>query len=298
MSSGCREDECSNSRYSRSHNGSTGGVGGKNPDTSEAVKDKLLLAKYKNPHLERRPAEHETDVIVFGDPILSKRLSRSLLFDKALAEKLSLDVHFSPNRTDTACIVSATRSWRELTDGDVKVLLNEIKKIEELPSAIDTFLSTDEVVDLREIDLEDFIARNPKYLGDDLKLIERQYDITPTERIDLLFEDKNGAYVVVELKLGVVGRKELNQVKGYTHQIRKAGRLVKGILVCKDISPAFENAFKSSKDIKVWFYGWRFGLQPAWWRLKEKFKELWIHNALQRNGREIQTGKNKVPFHS
>ena len=95
-----------------------------------------------------------------------------------------------------------------------------------------------------------------------MKLIERQYDITPIERIDLLFEDKNGAYVVVELKLGVVGRKELNQVKRYMHQIRKSGRLVKGILVYKEILPAFKNAFKSSKN-KVWFYGWRFELKPA-----------------------------------
>ena len=142
-------------------------------DTQEAVKNQLIMDKYKNPHLKRGPYKDKQDVLIFGDPILSKKLSRPLPFDKNLAKKLSLNIPFDSKHSDNACIVSATRQWRLLTDNDVKFLLEEIKRVEAEPISSDILLSTDEVSELREIDLEDFIARNPSCLGKGLVLNAR-----------------------------------------------------------------------------------------------------------------------------
>ncbi|MFQ6095942.1 MAG: hypothetical protein ACE5NN_07340, partial [Candidatus Bathyarchaeia archaeon] len=60
-------------------------------DTSEAGSIRAICHKYQNPHIKeylegmRRSYD---DAILFGDPILSKKLSRPLPFDRTLAEKL------------------------------------------------------------------------------------------------------------------------------------------------------------------------------------------------------------------
>jgi hypothetical protein len=63
-------------------------------DTPEAVKDRNIVAKYKNPHivdfLDPEKGKYKEDVVLFGDPITSRVLDKPLLFDRSLAEKLSL----------------------------------------------------------------------------------------------------------------------------------------------------------------------------------------------------------------
>lgn len=95
-------------------------------DTKDVVKDPDLTSKYKNPHIalwqEAKQNSHGDDVMVFGDPITSRVLARPLPFDKKLVVRLSLNIPFPKGRPESLAIGSATRSWRQLTDKDVRIL--------------------------------------------------------------------------------------------------------------------------------------------------------------------------------
>jgi len=234
--------------------------------TEDAALNKAIVAKYHNPHIseylagERREGD---DAIVFGDPILSKKLQRPLRFDKNFADKLSLDIRFKKGFTENQCISSATRAWRELPESDVNVLLRDIERNEKEGFRVDTVLSTDEVLEIQEADLENFIVRNSELLGSGLVLKGRQVD-TSEGRIDLLFEDKSKNLVVVELKLGDIGKGALNQLRGYMHNFRKSSK-VRGVLVCKDILPAFVDEFEKLRDVQVFCFGWKLVINPRKW---------------------------------
>jgi len=62
----------------------------------------------------------------------------------------------------------------------------------------------------------------------------------------------------------LIGRGALRQVEGYMSKLKEATKKeVRGIIVCKGILPAFKDAYKKLRDVKVHYYGWRLGLQPA-----------------------------------
>jgi hypothetical protein len=222
-------------------------------DTSKAAINEAIASKYQNIHIkeyEKGERGDQEDAILFGDPILSRKLPRPLPFNQALAEKLSLDIPFSEDFTENQCISSATRQWRKLNEKDVKTLLQEIKKHEKKGIASDIVLSTDEVLEIREVDLENFIVNNVHLLGSHLTLIGRQRD-TRAGRRDLLFEDEDENLVVVELKLNEIGRYAINQLRGYIHELEvEKKKKVRGIIVCKDILPTFVNEFEKIRDIK------------------------------------------------
>ncbi len=229
-------------------------------ETPAAAKEKNIVLKYKNPHIKeylQNKRNYKNDVLVFGDPILSRRLDRPLEFNRKLAQKLSLDIKFRQGFTDSQCIGSATRQWRELSRRDVQALLNEIKDSETEGITIQKTLSTEEVTEIIEKDIENFIEANTKILGDSLKLTGRQID-TPVGRIDLMFEDSNKKIIIVELKLNKIGREALNQIRRYMNHVKKETRQeVSGIIVCNGVMPAFEDEFKTLKNVKILKYGWK-----------------------------------------
>jgi len=226
-------------------------------DTTDAVADRNIIAKYKNPHLlEGKRSSTTDDVLILGDPILSRVLDKPLLFDRVLAEKLSLNIGFPEGRTETQAIGSATRAWRELNERDVEILLESIKSTEMNVRGADTVLSTDEVTEIIEKDIENFIEKNPELIGKSLIFKGRQID-TPVGRIDMLFEGVNSS-TVVELKLNKIGREAVNQLRRYMNWLEKeTGKDVNGIIVCKGVMPAFQEEFKTLKNIKICCYGWQ-----------------------------------------
>jgi len=237
-------------------------------DTSEAASIRAIVDKYQNPHIEeylkgdRRDLD---DAVLFGDPILSRKISRPLIFDRNLAEKLSLNIPFRDDLTENQCIGSATRQWRKLTDKDVNKLLREIKKCEEEGFSADVILSTDEVLEIREADLESFIVKNANLLGSNLVLKGRQVD-TREGRLDLLFEGADENFVVVELKLHEIGRGAINQLRRYIRQIRKdTKKKVRGFIICKDILPTFVKEFRKLGNIQIFHYGWKLTIYPRQW---------------------------------
>lgn len=239
-------------------------------DTVDACRDRAIQAKYKNPHIveclaQKRPIHSDDDAIVFGDPIKSRAFEkRPLLFNRELAEKLSLNIKFPANRLETQVIGSATRAWRKLTDKDVKVLLKAIaaehKRVRQY-----SLRSSEEVAETLEKDIEHFIAHNPALLGNllgkRLKLAKQQKFIGDG-RLDLLFEDREENWVIVEVKLNRIGRDALQQIKTYIHDLREeTNKHISGVIVCAGVMPAFEDELRKQRDIRILVYGWDLRVQ-------------------------------------
>ena len=239
-------------------------------ETKKVVEDPDLVNKFKNPHIarceEHRRLPWQDDVIVFGDPISSRVLAKPLLLDRKLASRLSLDIPFPKGRLETQAIGSATRSWRRLTDKDVRVLQKEIRLCEESAEngnvpLLEGMLTTEEVSQVVEKHIEGLLARNPKLLGHSVNSVSRQVE-TDDGRIDLLLETKSRR-IVVEVKLHRIGRNAVRQLRNYMKWARKGRqkRSVLGVIVCEGVLPAFAEDLAKLKDITVMCYGWQLKLQ-------------------------------------
>lgn len=74
---------------------------------------------------------------------------------------------------------------------------------------------------ISEKDMEDAISVDPeKYLGEKgLKLIARQYSIG-NYRFDLLFEDRHGAKLIVEIQKGTLDREHHHKIQDYYEEYK------------------------------------------------------------------------------
>ena len=92
--------------------------------------------------------------------------------------------------------------------------------------------------DLSESEMEDAIAANPeKYLGEQgLKLIARQYRIGPYI-FDLLFEDRHGTKLIVELQRGTLDRNHTYKILDYydEYKTRKPKEFIDLMIVANKI---------------------------------------------------------------
>jgi len=235
-------------------------------DTVEVCHNKALRAKYKNPHIleclaGKRLSQGIEDAILFGDPITSQVLDKPLLFDKKLANKLSLNIKFPSNRSDTQIIGSAARAWRQLTHKDVNTLLKAIET-EKNRTHLKLLRSTEEVAETIEKDVEEYLSNNPDLIEKGLKLSERQLPIE-SGRIDLLFEDMKGNLTVVEVKLDRIGRDAFRQIQSYIHELRtkEDRKKVNGVLVCAGVMPAYDDDLRKQKEIRILIYGWEMKVQ-------------------------------------
>lgn len=201
----------------------------------------------------------DNDVVLFGDPIRSYALERPLLFNKALADKLSLNISFPSNRSETQIIGSATRAHRRLSDKDRDVLVKAIDSQKEQYRPL-LSRSTEEVSQALEKDIEDHIANSPGLIEKGLSLDGRQVIVT-SGRIDLLLKDGKGNRTVVEVKLGRIGRDAIRQIQGYIKDLRKVHKKVSGVIVCEGVLPAYEKEFRKQKKIKIHTYGWNLNVQ-------------------------------------
>lgn len=218
--------------------------------TEDAKKDELIILKYRNPHLYHEGSNNDT--IVFGNPIYSKILRHPLVVNEATQNKLSR----KPKSID--------RPWIKLNNEDVKFLLNEIDKYEKQSFLKDTFLSSNEVEQLQEEDIERFIESNPKLFDKSLNAHKRQYVLKSGDRVDLLLKDKE-RLVVVEIKKGAIGREAFKQIKRYLKEVKSEFRCkVSGVIICSDILPAFEDFFvkkAEEENIEIYLYSWKFNLR-------------------------------------
>lgn len=98
-----------------------------------------------------------------------------------------------------------------------------------------------------ETELEDWIAGNPRLLGEDLLVIDRQREIGGVGRLDLLCVDSAGKLVIVELKRGMGPREAVAQALDYaswfdTAQIEEVTEFARSFLG-KDLEEAFKEHF-------------------------------------------------------
>ena len=230
----------------------------------EAKKQKLIVNKYKNPHLLQDKLEAD-EVIVFGNPITSCTLKRPVPLTVDILNKLDRKPNLNANQKESAAITSALRQWKELTKEDVGLLLDYIIEYQQESYLKDTYLSNDEIEQIEEIDVENFIAANPKLLGVEFELFKRQHVLSDGNRLDLLLRNSDGGLIVVEIKKGMMGKEVYQQVRGYIKKIKEdfGTEDVKGMIVGSGVMPAYEEFYENvtaEKELQVRLYGWKFSL--------------------------------------
>jgi len=123
----------------------------------------------------------------------------------------------------------------------------------------ETRIEEEEVSFGLERDLEECISRNLKQLEEGLTLYStegssgRQYS-TDVGRIDLLTVDKEGNFVVIELKAGLATDRVVGQVLGYMRCVRKnlaKGKDVRGIIVADDFDERLKYAVAEIPKLKL-----------------------------------------------
>ena len=141
--------------------------------------------------------------------------------------------------------------------------LVKIEKIRELEEewGIEDFEETKTVSEVLESEIEASIRSNPEILEEGLKLVRPQYP-TPVGPIDILCKDKNGNFVVIELKRGKESDKVVGQIQRYMAWVSEnlaKNKQVRGIIALKEYDQKLEYAVKGSKfpiEIKI------FGKEP------------------------------------
>lgn len=231
------------------------------------INDPFILEKFNNHHLKKQISQLDTsEAIVFGNPIRSRVLENPLEITPNILKQLSRKANLNPNQTPLAAITSALRTWKELDDKDVTLLLDLINENEKSGRLSNTTLSTEEVFQILERDIEKFIAKNPEILGHGYILEKQQHVFSDDSRLDLLLYDQMNDYrVVVEIKKGMIGREAKQQIKHYMKLCKnELGYYnIKGIIVCAGILPYFESELLEAKkdNIFVKTFGWNFNIK-------------------------------------
>ncbi|PFJ17581.1 hypothetical protein COD67_01840 [Bacillus cereus] len=230
----------------------------------EARSNKFIKEKYKNPHLLKEQNERD-EVIVFGNPIFSRVLDMPLQLQKSLLLQLSRKPNFNNEQTYQDSMTSALRTMKELNDADIDLLLFHIKECQKKSCLTDTLLSSEEVQQVKESDIEKFLIQQHRLLDSNTVFLKNQYVLPSGKRLDILLQKSDGGgYIIVEIKKGDIGRDDINQLKGYIKELKveKNTKEVKGIMVCKGVLPYFENDinYLSSELIEICTYAWKFSL--------------------------------------
>ncbi|TDL77627.1 DUF91 domain-containing protein [Rhodococcus qingshengii] len=229
----------------------------------DIIDDALFRDKYNNHHLLKDKSQldiHES--IVFGNPIRSKILDVPLELNERFLKQLSRPANLNPNQTPLAAMSSALRKWKLLSNSDIKLLLDLIRENDKKGRLTNKLLSTEEVFQVLERDIEKFIASNPEILGRGLRVLKQQYIFSDNSRLDLLLHNPmNNEILVVEIKKDKIGREVKQQIKHYMELCKnELGYTdIKGLIVCPGILPYFEEEMSAAKkeNIFVKTFGWK-----------------------------------------
>jgi endonuclease len=116
-----------------------------------------------------------------------------------------------------------------------------------------------------EKDLQRYLADNLECIESGLKLYVDddgvkglEYDAGGGRRIDILANDKSGAFVVLELKVSRGYDRVVGQLLRYVNWVRKEvadpGQRVRGIIICRTMSEDLRLACASIKDVELYEY--------------------------------------------
>lgn len=108
--------------------------------------------------------------------------------------------------------------------------------------------STDLVLVGSEKDLVEALVRNPSFIEEGLEILGVEVPVE-AGHIDILARDKEGRYVVIEVKRDLATHEAVFQLARYVESYRRKGHAARGVLVAGDISASAYEYLK------------RFGLQ-------------------------------------
>ena len=149
---------------------------------------------------------------------------------------------------------------------DAREYYQRIGRIDAAAEALtreDTGISRKRVDEYRRVQvlervLEDILEHNLEELEQGLKLVGRQFS-TAVGPIDLLAQDQNGAYVVIELKRGRTGDRVIGQVARYlgwvTERMARGNKKkVRAIVVGREYDAGFASAITQFGNISPYTY--------------------------------------------
>ncbi|WP_298825359.1 endonuclease NucS domain-containing protein [uncultured Planococcus sp.] len=238
---------------------------------NEARANPLIMQKYQNPHLANKHS-HVNEVIVFGHPIESFELVNSIEMNEELLGQLGITFDPYTNFTVFGSLTSKFRNWYTLNDEQVQLLMKLIfDKTQQKMSSPNLQLSSNEIPQLLERDIENLIANSPHLIGQNLFLKEQQYVFeTTNKRLDLLLENKvTGELTIVEIKKDAIDLKALTQLGEYIEEYKKleGNKTINGVLIGNGVLPYFEEQIIEKLRAKNWRllnYGWLFSLQEPY----------------------------------
>lgn len=116
-----------------------------------------------------------------------------------------------------------------------------------------------------EADLEAYLADHLDSLEKGLKLHERQY-VTPAGRIDLLGKDREGNFVIIEVKAGSASDRTMGQLMRYIGAVQRLlskDRPVRGIIVCETATTNLKYAAAAMNRVLIKEYQVQFSFTDA-----------------------------------
>jgi len=119
----------------------------------------------------------------------------------------------------------------------------------------------------KEEQIEDILVRFPQILEKGIELIERQ-KLKERGKPDLVFRDKNGDILVVEVKRGEATRQTADTLAGYIddQKIKYKGKKIRGWIVCGEVNSKIKEAVERLKpkyDISIKKFDFLFKLEDV-----------------------------------
>jgi len=130
-------------------------------------------------------------------------------------------------------------------------LSKDIAKVKSTQSQVSTPIKQkkDEIDKIFESDIEDYLKTNLEILEKGLVLVGQQYRI-PRGSIDLLCKDKDGIYLIIEIKKSRSSDKVVGQIQrymGWASENLADNGLVRGMIIVKEYDERLEYAVKISR---------------------------------------------------
>jgi len=135
--------------------------------------------------------------------------------------------------------------------------VEDVEGIEvEVANAVDTAFGL-------ERDLQKALRENIEQLESGLTISDDGKEKTvPSGRIDITAQDRDGATVVIELKVGTADRDAIGQIQSYMGDLTDKAR-VRGILIARGFESRAVSAARVIPSLRLVRYGFRFTFETA-----------------------------------
>ena len=141
--------------------------------------------------------------------------------------------------------------------------LPEIRDFQEKLLSFDNTQATVGVVIGSEIthdQIKDYVAENLDIFGDGLRLLSKEYNTGDVGNIDVLFQNEDDDFLVIEVKKSIARYEPVGQILNYINWVKEnlveGNKVVRGIIICESIHPQLISAFKEANNpnISIWTY--------------------------------------------